>query len=72
MACTDFELDAVRFAVPASWLRLLVAQPNLDLATRLDIDSDQDPATAEQIRVQVWPAATAPLVMLQRLPAVST
>ncbi|MEV4604885.1 hypothetical protein AB0K15_46990 [Amycolatopsis sp. NPDC049253] len=68
MGCTDFEPDAARFAVPTGWLRLRVAKSNLGVASRLDIDSDEDPATMELVRVQVWPAAAAPLVVLKQWP----
>ncbi|WIX79248.1 hypothetical protein QRX50_00055 [Amycolatopsis carbonis] len=72
MGCTDFEPDAVRFAVPAGALRVRVGKSNLEVAGRLGIDSDEDPATMEHIRAQVWPAATAPLLVLKRWPAART
>lgn len=61
MGCTDYEPDAVRFVVPAGWLRVRVAKSNLEVATRLDSDSDDDPATMEQVRVQLWPSPSAAL-----------
>lgn len=66
MGCTDFEPDAARFPVPAGWLRVRVAKSNLEVANRLGIDSDEDAATTERIRVQVWPAAPTPLVVLKQ------
>ncbi|WP_239133925.1 hypothetical protein [Rugosimonospora africana] len=66
MGCTDFEPDAARFTVPAGWLRVRVAKSNLEVAARLGIDSDEDHATTERIRVQVWPAAPTPLVVLKQ------
>ncbi|MFI5613953.1 hypothetical protein [Amycolatopsis sp. NPDC051903] len=70
MGCTDFELDAARFAVPAGSLRVRVAKSNLGVASRWGIDSDEDPATMEQVRVQVWPATAAPLIVLKQWPTV--
>jgi hypothetical protein len=66
MGCTDYEPDAVRFAVPAGWLRIRVAKSNLEVAARLDVDSDEDPDTMERNRIQVWPSAPEPTVVLKR------
>jgi hypothetical protein len=66
MGCTDYEPDARRFPVPAGWLRLRASQSNLDLAYEADIDSDEDPRTMERLRLQVWPAAAAPLEVTKR------
>jgi hypothetical protein len=66
MGCTDYEPDAVRFEVPAGWLRVRVAKANLETAMRLDIHSDDDPATMERIRIQIWPAAPESAVVLKR------
>ncbi|MET8361586.1 HAD family phosphatase [Micromonospora sp. NPDC005171] len=55
MGCTDYEPDAARVPVPAGWLRVRVAGSNLDAAQRVGIDSDNDAATTEQVRIQVWP-----------------
>jgi hypothetical protein len=68
MGCTDFEPDAARFTVPHGWLRIRVAKSNLEAATRLGIYSDKDRATTEHVRVQLWPAASAPPVVLKRWP----
>lgn len=66
MGCTDFEPAAQRFPVAAGWLRLRVSQSNLDRAYRAGIDSDEDPQTMERLRLQVWSAAEAPVVVLRR------
>jgi hypothetical protein len=66
MGCTDYEPDADRFAVPPGPLRLRVSRSNLDLATRTGVDSDQNPGTAEQVRIQIWPAPLAPATVLKR------
>ena len=67
MGCTDYEPDAVRLAVPAGWLRVRVTKSNLDVALASDPDPDsEDRATAEQVRVQVWPAAEHPPAVLKR------
>jgi hypothetical protein len=51
MGCTDYEPDAVRFAVPAGWLRIRVAKSNLEVAARLGVGSDEDPDTMERNRI---------------------
>ncbi|WP_327000132.1 hypothetical protein OHA72_34020 [Dactylosporangium sp. NBC_01737] len=66
MGCTDYEPDAVRFEVPVGWLRLRVSRSNLEVAARLGIDSDEDPATMERLLVQVWPAPPQPPVVVKR------
>jgi hypothetical protein len=66
MGCTEYEPDAARFAVPVGWLRMRASRSNLDVAARLDLDSDEDPATTERVRVQVWPAAPQPPVVVKR------
>jgi len=68
MGCTDFEPDAVRVTVPEGWLRIRVARSNLEAATRLGIHSDKERATTEHVRVQLWPAASAPPAVLKRWP----
>ena len=65
MGCTDFEPDAARFDVPAGQVRVRVAKSNMAAADEADIDSD-DPASMERLELQVWPAATAPAVVLKR------
>lgn len=65
MGCTDFEPDAARFSVPPGWMRVRVAKSNMAAAYAADIDSD-DPATMEQLEIQIWPAAAAPAVALKR------
>ncbi|WP_231398639.1 competence protein ComJ [Longispora fulva] len=66
MGCTDFEPDAARFTVPGGWMRVRVARANLAEARRLDIDSDEDPATMERVQLQVWPEAPSDLAVLKR------
>jgi hypothetical protein len=66
MGCTDYEPDARRFPVAAGRLRLRVSQSNLERAYRADIDSDDDPETMERLRLQVWPAEAAPVVVAKR------
>ena len=66
MGCTDFEPDARRFPVVTGWLRLRASQSNLDRAYRAGIDSDEDPQTMERLRLQAWPAAQAPVVVVKR------
>jgi hypothetical protein len=43
-----------------------VARSNLAEAERLGIDSDNDPATMEQLRLQVWPAPLNDPVVIKR------
>jgi hypothetical protein len=66
MGCTDYEGDARRFSVSAGWLRVRASQANLDRAHRAGVDSDDDPQTMERLRLQVWPAAAAPTVVVKR------
>ncbi|GIF67355.1 hypothetical protein Ais01nite_53900 [Asanoa ishikariensis] len=66
MGCTDYEPEATRFPVPPGWLRVRVAKSNLEVARRLDLDSDDDPATMERLRIQVWPMAAVPVVVVKR------
>lgn len=67
MGCTDYEPDAVRFAVPTGLLRIRVTKSNLDAAARLGVRSDEDPDTTERIRIQVWPSEPPePTVVLKR------
>ncbi|WP_092543769.1 hypothetical protein [Actinoplanes derwentensis] len=66
MGCTDYEPDARRFPVAAGWLRLRVSQSNLDRAHQAGLDSDGDPQTTERLRLQVWSAAAAPVVVSRR------
>ncbi|MGW4947481.1 hypothetical protein ACWEOZ_38520 [Actinoplanes sp. NPDC004185] len=66
MGCTDFEPEAARFPVAAGWLRLRVSQSNLDRAYLAGIDSDEDPQTTERLRLQVWSAGEAPVLVSKR------
>jgi hypothetical protein len=66
MGCTDYQPDAARFAVAPGSVRLRVSRSNLDVAAQLDIDSDKSPATMERVRIQIWPAPSAPLAVLKR------
>jgi hypothetical protein len=66
MGCTDYEPEARRFPVATGRLRLRVSGSNLDRAYRADVESDSDPQTMERLRLQVWPAAAAPPVVLKR------
>lgn len=52
--------------VPAGWLRIRVAKSNLEVAARLDVDSDEAPETMERIRIQAWPSAPEATVVLKR------
>ena len=66
MGCTDYEPEARRFPVAAGWLRLRVSQSTLDRAYQAGIDSDDDPQTMERLRLQVWSAAEAPVMVPNR------
>jgi hypothetical protein len=66
MGCTDYEPDARRFAVPPGWLRLRASRWNLERAYRADVASDDDPATMERVRVQIWPARPGEPAVLKR------
>lgn len=66
MGCTDYAPDAHRFDVTAGSLRIRASQSNLDAAYRAGIDADDDPETMERLRLQVWPAAPAPAVVMKR------
>lgn len=66
MGCTDYEPEAARFGVAAGPVRVRVARSNLAEAERLDIDSDDDPATMERLRLQVWSAPLDDPVVTRR------
>lgn len=66
MGCTDYEPEAARFVVAAGPVRVRAARSNLAEAERLDIDSDDDPATMERLRLQVWPAPLNDPVVIKR------
>ncbi|MGC5018323.1 hypothetical protein [Micromonospora sp. DT47] len=66
MGCTDYEPEAARFRVAAGPIRVRVARSNLAEAVRLGIDSDEDSATMERLRLQVWPAPHADPVVIKR------
>ncbi|MFC8124852.1 hypothetical protein [Streptomyces sp. NPDC057302] len=56
MGCTDYFPDAARFDMPADWIRVRASRRNLAAAVEADIDSYESPETAEQLRLQAWPA----------------
>lgn len=66
MGCTECEPEATRFDVPTGWLRMRASRSNLAVATRLGVESSEDPATTEQLRIQVWPAPQQPTVVVKR------
>ncbi|MFE9693429.1 hypothetical protein [Micromonospora sp. NPDC005806] len=66
MGCTDYAAEAARFGVAAGQVRVRAARGNLAEAGRLGIDSDDDPATMERLRLQVWPAPHADSVVIKR------
>lgn len=66
MGCTDYEPEAARFKVAAGPVRVRVARSNLAEAERPDIHSDDDPATMERLRLQVWPAPYNDPVVIKR------
>jgi hypothetical protein len=66
MGCTDYEPDARRFPVAATWLRLRASQANLERAYQAGIESDVDPETMERLRLQVWPAEQEPVTVVKR------
>ncbi|MEH1168085.1 hypothetical protein V6V47_22140 [Micromonospora sp. CPCC 205539] len=66
MGCTDYEPEAARFGVAAGSIRVRAARSNLIEADRLGIESDDDPATMERLRVQVWPAPHTEPVVIKR------
>jgi hypothetical protein len=66
MGCTDYEPDAARFAVTKGPVRVRAASSNLAEAERLDIDSDEDPATMERLRLQIWTAPLTGPVVIKR------
>jgi hypothetical protein len=66
MGCTDYEPEAARFGVAPGPVRVRVARSNLAEAQRLGIDSDDDPATMERLRLQVWPAPHDGPVVIKR------
>ena len=66
MGCTDYEPEAARFGVAPGPVRVRVARSNLAEAERLGIDSDNDPATMERLRLQVWPAPHDDRVVIKR------
>ncbi|RKN13561.1 hypothetical protein D7147_30995 [Micromonospora musae] len=66
MGCTDYEPEAARFGVAAGLVRVRAARSNLAEADRAGIDSDDDPATTERLRLQVWPGPHADPVVIKR------
>ncbi|MFD5142877.1 hypothetical protein [Streptomyces sp. NPDC058401] len=56
MGCTDYLPDAARFDMPADWIRVRASRRNLAAAVDADVDSSESPETAEQLRLQAWPA----------------
>ena len=66
MGCTEHEPDAARFDVPTGWLRMRASGSNLATAGRAGVGSDEDPATTERLRIQVWPAPQQPAVVIRR------
>ncbi|MFI7279085.1 hypothetical protein ACIBOV_02310 [Micromonospora chersina] len=66
MGCTDYEPEAARFGIAAGPVRVRAARSNLAEAERLGIDSDDDPATTERLRLQVWPAPHTDRVVIKR------
>ncbi len=66
MGCTDYEPEAHRFDVPAGWIRVRASRSNLAIANSLGVESNKDPTTMERILLQLWPAPTAPTVLLKR------
>ncbi|TDC82500.1 hypothetical protein E1193_11675 [Micromonospora sp. KC606] len=66
MGCTDYEPEAARFGVAAGPVRVRAARSNLAEAERHGIDSDDDPATMERLRLQVWSAPHADPVVIKR------
>jgi hypothetical protein len=66
MGCTDYEPEAARFAVAEGPVRVRIARSNLAEAERLDIESDNDPATMERLRLQIWAAPHDEPVVIKR------
>jgi hypothetical protein len=66
MGCTDFQPDAPHFVVPEGCVRVRVAKSHLAAAYEAGIDSDDDPANMERIKIQIWSAAPAPPAVLKR------
>jgi hypothetical protein len=52
MGCTDYEPEASRFSVPAGWIRVRVSRSNLEVASALGVESDNDPMTMEGILLE--------------------
>ncbi|WCN79277.1 hypothetical protein [Micromonospora sp. LH3U1] len=65
MGCTDYLPDATRVEVPAGWLRVRASRANLAAAQAADIDSAEDSATMERLRIQLWPAPPAARTVLR-------
>ncbi|MFC3500118.1 hypothetical protein ACFOOK_03940 [Micromonospora krabiensis] len=72
MGCTDYEPEAARFEIAPGPVRVRAARSNLADAERRGIDSDDDPTTMEQLRLQVWPAPHADPVVIKRWKPLST
>lgn len=66
MGCTDYEPEAARFTITPGPVRVRAARNNLAEAERLDIDSGNDPATMERLRLQIWPAPLENPVVVKR------
>ncbi|MER6218950.1 hypothetical protein ABT213_33660 [Streptomyces sp. NPDC001674] len=66
MGCTDYLPDAARFDMPADWIRVRASRRNFAAAVDADIDSYESPETAEQLRLQAWPALFSPPHIIKR------
>lgn len=69
MGCSDYAPDAARFGLPPGWVRVRVSMSNLQAAKDAGEYSDEDEATTERVRLQLWPAAPAQTEVLRQWPA---
>ncbi|TDC32543.1 hypothetical protein E1211_20610 [Micromonospora sp. 15K316] len=69
MGCSDYAPDAPRFDLTPGSVRVRVSKSNLQAAKDAGEHSDEDGATTERVRLQVWPAAPAQTEVLRQWPA---
>jgi hypothetical protein len=66
MGCTDYLPDAARTDVPPGWVPPPRAEAELGVGHRGGHRSDEFEEMMERIRIDVWPAAFAPVTVLKQ------
>jgi hypothetical protein len=66
LGCTDYLPEAQRIPVEPGWLRIRASRRNLGNASRAGHLSDENAATMEQLRIQIWPSSQRRLSVIKR------